>query len=76
MNNIIIVPTADKPIKLVDEGRQCEIKINDEFEMTVSCKLGLLEIAKILGVNIEDLMNNKIGYWIINGGHEKWHYEK
>lgn len=68
MSNIIIIPTANKPIKLIDESHQCKVEAINDFEIKVSCTLGLLEIAKILNVNIEDVINHKIGYWVLEDG--------
>ena len=56
-NNVLIISTADKPIKLITESRyQIYAENQDEIKMMI---------------NINDLIKNNIGYWTMNNGGNK-----
>lgn len=59
-----IMPTVDRPIKLVDEDR-CRIVESNGYDLTLSVKLTPDEVADLLGVDVWDLLDGKIGYWTL-----------
>ena len=60
-----IIPTVERPIKLVDESR-CHIIESNGYDLTMSVRLTPAEVADLLGVDVWDLLNGKIGYWILD----------
>lgn len=60
-----IIPTVERPIKLVDTER-CRVVESDDYDLTMSVRLTSEEIADLLGVDVWDLLNGKIGYWILD----------
>ena len=61
-STILVIPTPDKPIKIVYEN---EVLIEDNGDMTVTVKrpATIKEIAEWLGVPINDVFNCKIGIY-------------
>lgn len=60
-----IMPTVERPIKLVDEDR-CRIVESDGYDLTLSVRLTPDEVADLLGVDVWDLLDGKIGYWTLD----------
>lgn len=61
-NTILIIPTPDKPVKIVFEN---DVSIEDNGDMTLTIKrpATLKEIAEWLDVPIDDVFNCKIGIY-------------
>lgn len=55
----------EKPIKFVYEN-DYTIKSSGDHDITISRKATLFEIANLFGVNIQDVLEGKIGYWILD----------
>jgi hypothetical protein len=60
-----IIPTVERPIKLVYEDRCCIVERNG-YDLTLSVKLTLGEVADLLGVDVRDLLSGKVGCWVLD----------
>lgn len=59
----------EKPIKFVYEN-DYTIESNGDYDITISRKLTPFEIANLLGVDIQYVLEGKIGYFILDEGKE------
>ena len=57
--------SAEKPIKIVYMD-DITIESTGDYEITVTRKATLSEIANWLGVDVRDVLDGKIGYWILD----------
>ena len=55
---------SECPIKIVDLSKY-QITSDDEYNIKVSRRLTLSEIAEIFGVEPKDVLDGKIGYLIL-----------
>lgn len=60
-----ICKTIEKPIKIVYED-DIKIESTGDYEITVSRKATLSEIANWLGVDVQDVLDGKIGYFVLD----------
>ena len=56
---------CDKPIKLVYQDG-FKIESDGDYDITISRRATLSELAAIFGVNEIDVLDNKIGIWTLN----------
>ena len=61
---IWIVPKINKPNKFTYEG-DVEIKLDNNYDITISRKATLEEVSNWLGVDIKDILDGKIGYYVL-----------
>lgn len=60
-----IIPTVERPIKLVHEDR-CRVVESNGYDLTLSYRLTPEEVADLFGVDVWNLLNGKVGYWILD----------
>ena len=65
LEGIPICEDIEKPIKLIFEG-DIKIESKDDYEIIASRKATISEIANWLGVDIQDVLDGKIGYWTLD----------
>ena len=65
LEGIPICEDIEKPIKLIFED-DIKIESKDDYEIIVSRKATISEIANWLGVDIQDVLDGKIGYWTLD----------
>lgn len=71
-NNVDGIPICEgveKPIKIVYED-DIKIESKDDSEIVVSRKATTSEIANWLGVDIQDVLDGKIGYFVLDAEKE------
>ena len=64
-NSIIGEIMSDKPIKIVCEDINMVEDTRDDMIIKISRRLTLLEVAELFNVSVEDVLNGKIGYWVV-----------
>ena len=64
MEDIIIIPTANKPIKVVWENTDWQVNESEDGEnITFSRKLTVEEIAKLFDMTVEEVSFGQIGLY-------------
>ena len=69
LDGVPICETIEKPIKLVYEGG-VKIESNGDYDVTVTRKLTLSEIAELFGVDEVDVLDGKIGILTLDDNEE------
>ena len=62
---IWMIPSRNLPIKLISEGR-CSIIESDGYNVTISYRLTTEEVADLFGVDVLDVLDGKIGFYILD----------
>ena len=64
MKNVYIIPTANKPIKVVWENPDWQVNESEDGEsITFSRKLTVEEIAKLFDMTVGEVLSGQIGLY-------------
>lgn len=62
-NCLYIIPSVDKPIKLVFE--ESSIEVNEDMTLTLKMPATLAEIAELFNMTIDEVLRTKFGIYTL-----------